>query len=364
MRPAGGHDSATGDLRAACHHGGVPSHRPRLAGTLLGVALAAVVAGPVAAHGPVPPDPPSAWNLIFGWSFEPLVAIPLALAAIGWLLLVRRIDREHPDTRVPAGRTLAFLGGLITIAVALESGIERYDTTLFSIHMVQHLLLMLLAAPLLVLAAPVTQVLRAASPEVRQRWILPFLRSGPVVAVSHPLTAGVAFAGVLYATHFSPLYDLALENVAVHDVEHAMYLACALLFWWPVMGLDPAPHRMGYGARVLYLLIQMPLNSFLAVAILFDDQPLYHHYATLGSPYGIDALADQQLAAGIMWVVGNVAFVIAVLGVVAAWMRQEERDQPAMDRRADLERAAIAARADQLAARRAQSGSGEASSSR
>ena len=112
-----------------------------------------------------PHDPPTLATLAFGWSFEPLVAIALLAAAAGWLALVRRVRRLHPASPVPACRTAAFLGGLAAIAVALLSGIERYDTTLFSVHMVQHLLLLLVAAPLIALAAPVTQVLRAASPE-------------------------------------------------------------------------------------------------------------------------------------------------------------------------------------------------------
>jgi putative copper resistance protein D len=93
----------------------------------------------------------------------------------------------------------------------------------------------------------------------------------------------------------------------------------------------------------------MPFNSFLGMAILFAAAPLYPHYATLGTPYGISPLADQQLAGGIMWLAGDVVFILAILGVVAAWMRHEERDAPAAERRADVGRALISERADQLA---------------
>jgi putative copper resistance protein D len=238
----------------------------------------------VAAHGAVPPSPPDALTLALGWTFEPLVAIPLAALAIGWLVMVDRIDRMHPASPVPVPRTASFLGGLAVIAVALMSGVERYDTTLFSLHMVQHLLLMLIAAPLLVLAGPVTQLLRVASPGVRQRWIMPLLHSPVVAAVGHPVVAAVTFTAVLWVSHFSPLFDLALEDRFIHDLEHALFLGAALLFWWPVVAVDPARIRMGHAARALYLLVQMPLSSFLAMAVLFTDAPLYHHYATLGSP--------------------------------------------------------------------------------
>ena len=338
----------------------------------LGVLAALALPVPVAAHGPVPQGPPTVATLALGWSFEPLVAVPLLLAAVGWLLLVRRIGKAHPDTPVPIVRTAAFLGGLAAIAVALLSGIGRYDTTLFSVHMAQHLLLLLVAPPLIALAAPITQLLRAASSRVRNRVFLPVLHSTAVSVLAHPVVAWLTFGLVLWVTHFSPLFDIALEDRAAHDIEHAVYLGAALLFWWPVVGVDPAPRRMGHAARVLYLLLQLPLNSFLGMAILFADAPLYPHYASLGSPYGITALADQQLAGGIMWFAGDIAFIGAVLGVVAAWMRHEQREAPAAERRADVERARLRERADQLARARAagttgapnQAGSGDSSSSR
>jgi putative membrane protein len=301
------------------------------------------------AHGPIPADAPSPLTLALGWRFEPLVAVPLLLAAAGWLALVRRIDRLHPDQPVPARRTAAFLGGLAAIAVALTSGIERYDTALFSVHMVQHLVLMLVAAPLIVLAAPVTQLLRAASASSRRRVLLPILHSTPVAALGHPVVAWLTFTLVLWASHFSPLFDAALENAGIHQAEHVVFVLAAVLFWWPVIGVDPARHRLGYPARALYLLAQMPFNSFLGMAILFASAPLYPHYATLGSPYGISSLADQQLAGGIMWLAGDVVFIVAILFVVAAWMRHEERDAPAAERRTAAQRALINERADQLA---------------
>jgi cytochrome c oxidase assembly factor CtaG len=338
----------------ASRAGLVPNHRPRgRAVTLLGVpgglALALLGPGVVAAHGPVPHDPPTLANLALGWSFEPLVAVPLLAAAVGWLVLVRRVRRLHPATPVPVFRTVAFLGGLAAIAVALLSGIERYDTTLFSVHMVQHLLLMLAAPPLIALAAPVTQVLRAASPEVRRRYLLPILHSTPANVLGHPAVAWLTFTVVVWSSHFSALFDVALENEVVHTAEHVAFLAAGLMFWWPVVAADPAPRRLTYPVRALYLLLQMPPSSFLGMAIVFAAAPLYPHYATLGSPYGIDPLADQQLAGGIMWLTGDVVLIAAILAVVAAWMRHEERDAPAAERRADTERARLRERADQLA---------------
>jgi putative copper resistance protein D len=234
------------------------------------------------------------------------------------------------------------------------SGVERYDTTLFSIHMVQHLLLMLVAAPLLVLAAPVTQLLRAASTDVRQRRLVPLLHASVVGAIGHPVVAWLTFSLVVWLTHFSPLFNDALEDRGIHDIEHAAYLVTAVLFWTPVIAADPARRRLPYPVRILYVLLQLPVNSFLGMAILFADSPLYAHYATLNAPYGINALADQQLAGGVMWFCGDIAFIGAILLIVGAWMRHEERDAPAAERRADAQRAALAERAAELARARAE----------
>ena len=322
-------------------------------GTLLGGFLAIGLPGAAAAHGAIPAEPPTLVSLAFGWSFEPFVALPLIVAGLVWLRLVSRVNAGHPDSPVPPVRTWAFLGGLAAIAIALLSGIGRYDTALFSVHMVQHLLLTLVAAPLIVLGAPVTLLLRAATPMGRRRWILPVLHSRSVRVLGHPVVAWLAFAGVMWGSHFSALFDAALEQPLLHDLEHGLYLAAGLLFWWPVVGLDPSPYRMTHPARVLYAFLQMPQNSFLAVAILFADAPLYAHYTTLGAPWGIDALADQQRAAGIMWLVGDALFLVAVIGLVAAWMRHEQRTTVAADRRADVARAAIREREAALRARRA-----------
>jgi putative membrane protein len=336
-----------------------PLRRPALVagGLALGTALlAGPIAGTVLAHGPVPAEPPGPAAFLLGWSFEPALVLPLIAVAIAWWRLVGAVDRAHPDHPVPAIRRWSFLAGLLAIAVALQSGIERYDTTLFSVHMVQHLILTLVAPPLLALSAPITQLLRAASPSTRNRWILPVLRSRPIGVIGHPVVAWLALASVMWATHFSPVFNVSLEEPLVHDLEHGLYLAAGLLFWWPVLGLDPAPHRMSHPARILYLFLQMPQNSFLAMAILFADAPLYPHYATLGSPYGIDPLADQRLAAGIMWFVGDVIFLIAMLAVLAGWMRSEQRGAAAAERQADVERGAIREREAAHRARRVAGG--------
>jgi putative copper resistance protein D len=313
--------------------------------------LGLVAIGPVLAHGPIPAEQPSVLSLAFGWTLEPAVLLLLALGALGWTWIVRRIDLRHPSNPVPRRRSAAFLGGLVVIALALLSGIGTYDTALFSIHMVQHLLLTLVAAPLIALGAPITTLLRVATPNLRRTVILPILHSRPVRVLAFPVVAWLVFAGVMWGTHFSPIFDRSLEDPLVHDLEHALYLGAALLFWWPAVGLDPSPWRMPHPVRAMYVLLQMPQNTFLAVTILNSTVPLYPHYATLTRTWGPTVLEDQQVAGGLMWLGGDLLFLAAMGAILAGWMLHEKRQEAVADRRDDREREAIRVREARLAER-------------
>jgi cytochrome c oxidase assembly factor CtaG len=319
---------------------------------VVGFGLAAPSA--VAAHGVVTEGPPTIANLLFGWTFEPAVVIPLLASVLWWRYAVRRVNAQHPANPVPRVRSLAFYGALAAVAVALDSGIDRYDTVLFSVHMVQHLLLTLVAAPLFALSAPITLLLRLSSPATRRRWILPVLHGRVLRTLSFPVVSWLIFAAVMWGTHFSPIFDRSLEDPVIHDVEHALYLGAALLFWWPAIGLDPSPWRMPHPVRAMYVFVQMPQNTFLAVTILNSPAPLYPHYATLARPWGPSALLDQQLAGGLMWIGGDVLFIVAIGLIVGGWMLHEKRHEAANDRRVDRERAAMRVREMRLAERLAE----------
>jgi putative copper resistance protein D len=314
------------------------------------VALA-VAPSPVAAHGSVPQAAPDPASLLLGWTFAPIPTLALAAAAAWWMWAVGRVNSRHPGSPVPRRRTAAFLLGLAALAFALVSGIERYDTTLFSVHMVQHVLIVLVAAPLIALSAPVTLLLRLSSRETRRRWLLPILHSRAIRVLAFPVIAWITFAGVMWASHFSGFFDLALEDPLVHDLEHGLFLGSALLFWWPAVGLDPAPWRIGFPARIAYVFLQMTQNTFLAVVLLNASTVLYPHYASLGQPYGLNALDDQRLAAGVMWIAGDAIFLAAIMLLVAAWMRAETRGLTRVDRQADLDLAQIRIRERRLADR-------------
>ncbi len=189
---------------------------------------------------------------------------------------------------------------------------------------------------MLLLGAPITVALRASSPSVR-RGLLSVLHSHVMAVISFPLIGWVLFAAVNWGWHFSSLYDQALENDALHYLQHFTFLAAALLFWWPVIGADPSRWRLPYPVRLFYLFLAMPQNSFLGVAIRSASTVLYPHYLTNVRSWGPTPLADQNLGGVLMWVGGDIVFLIAMALVVSAWVRQEDRRTARLDARLDAE---------------------------
>ena len=220
--------------------------------------------------------------------------------------------------------------------------------------MVQHILLILVSAPLLALAAPITLLLRVSSHETRRRWILPVLHSRIARVLSNPIVAWILLATVMWVSHFSPLFDAALEDPVIHDLEHILFLTAAMLFWWPAVALDPSPSRMGHPARLGYVFMQMTQNTFLAVVLISTTAVLYPHYASLSIPWSSDPLEDQRLAAGFMWIVGDAIFIGALMALLYGWMRAEEREASRNDRDAAQDLAAIRVREQRLAERLAE----------
>ena len=286
---------------------------------------------------------PSLGVVLSTWSGDPLPWIGIVLAITLYLAAVRIVDRAHPANPVPRRRIAAWLAGVAVVALALVSAVHIYAGSLFTVHMVQHLLLAMVAPPLLALGAPVTLTLRAASVNVRRSILLPVLHSWPVKAISWPPVGWTFFAVVMWATHFSPLYNAALENQALHSAEHLLYLIAGVLFWWPVIGADPIRWRLSPIARMAYLAAQMPFNTAVGLAIYYAPTILYPHYALLGRTWGPDPLTDQQVAGIVMWGFGDVILLGALVLAVEAWLRADEKRSRRTRERAthDVERASV-----------------------
>jgi putative copper resistance protein D len=258
------------------------------------------------------------------WTLEPIPTVGIVVAALLYLEGIRSV-RRRPGPAFPPGRIACFLGGLAVLFLALASPIDGYSGVLLSDHMLQHLLIAMVAAPLLVLGTPILLALRAASPETRQRFLLPILHSRFVRVLASPIVGWGTFALVMWGSHVSGLYEAALRSTGVHALEHFAYLASALLFWRPIVGLEPGPGRLSHPGRILYMFLAMPVTSLLGLAISASNHLLYPTYLAGANLLGISALSDQHLAGTLMWTVGMFLMAPAIGLVLLDWMRRDEQ---------------------------------------
>jgi putative membrane protein len=277
------------------------------------------------AHMDTPVTPDNVWS---SWNLDPLIIMPLFLLVALYLSGLRSIWRTAGRSHgVPLRRAAAFFAGILTLLIALVSPLDRVAGALFSMHMVQHLLLVVVAAPLLVYSAPLSPVLIAlprpwrrkagrvsATPATRTaaHWIL------------NPLVVWWLQAVALWLWHIPALYEAALRSNWWHALEHAMFLSTALLFWWVVI----QPHgrrRLGLGLTVVFLFTTMIQSSALGALITFAPSTWYTAHAEYTAAWGISPLGDQQLAGLIMWVPGGLVYLGAALAAFAFWFRSMDR---------------------------------------
>jgi putative membrane protein len=264
--------------------------------------------------------PPAASGHGFGSgaSTNPLLLEALVLAFLGYVWLASRVDRHHPLNPWPARRTASFTVGLAIIGLALLSPIDVYADDLLSVHMLQHLLLAMVAPPFLVASSPMTLLLRASSASFRQRRLLPLLHHPVVRILSHPIVTWVVFVVAMWTIHFSPLFDAALRDPLLHDAEHVAFLTSGLLFSLPLFGSDPLPHRLGPGGRIVYLLAAMPPMSLLGMVLATAPTLLYPSYLPRLAVLGIAPQADQSFGGAVMWLGSDAAMLVMAALVVAA----------------------------------------------
>jgi cytochrome c oxidase assembly factor CtaG len=255
---------------------------------------------------------------LLSWPFDPwLLAALLVTAGVylrGWLVLRRRAPgRWH------GGRLAAFLGGLAAIYLALASPIEPFADLLLQVHMVQHLLLMMAAPPLLWLGAPLFPLLRGLPRPVRVSWVGPLLAAPPLRRLfgrlTHPAAALLLFLAVTWLWHAPPVYDLALRSHGWHYLEHACFLGAALLFWYPVVRPYPARPRWSPWLLFPYLILADLSNTALAALLTFSDRLLYPYYGEAPHLAGLSPLDDQAAAGVLMWVPGSAAFLLPLAGI-------------------------------------------------
>lgn len=273
------------------------------------------------AHPGQPLAPHDLWG---AWNLDPLPLLAIFLAA--WAYWVGRAYRRRPLER---WRDRCYAAALATLGVALVSPLDALSSTLASAHMVQHLLLMLVAAPLLAVSKPGTTLLLGIPPTIRRklvRWrrLLRLTRRN-TTWIRHPATVWTLHVGTLWFWHAAVPYDAALRHEAIHAAEHATFLITGVLFWAVILNI----HRSGRpspGFGILLLFVTAMQSVFLSALLTFAGAPWYSAYTQTTRPWGLEPLADQQLAGVIMWIPGGILYILTALTLLVDWIRQSEHD--------------------------------------
>ncbi|WP_020666410.1 bifunctional copper resistance protein CopD/cytochrome c oxidase assembly protein [Amycolatopsis nigrescens] len=284
--------------------------------------------------------PPTLARLLFDWRFDLVFGTVAIVLAVLYLLGVYRLRRRGDAW--PVGRTIAWLGACAALLIATSSGIGRYSPAMFSVHMGSHMLLSMVTPVLLVLGGPVTLALRALpaagkkAPPGPREWLLAFVHSPVSRALTHPVVALVLFVGSFYILYFSGLFDSALNYHWAHLAMNAHFVLTGYLFYWPLIGVDPAPRRLPPLGKLGLMFASMPFHAFFGV-ILMNMQTVIGEgfYRSLKLPWVGDLLTDQRLGGGIAWASGEVPVLLVLIALLVQWARADEREAKRSDRRED-----------------------------
>ncbi|GAB3299087.1 cytochrome c oxidase assembly protein [Parasphingorhabdus pacifica] len=285
---------------------------------------------------------PTALGLLFNIRFDLLygtLAIVLAgLYVWGVLKLRARGDQW------PVGRTAAWLLGCATIFLATSSGIGRYAPVMFSVHMGQHMLLSMLAPVFLVMAGPTSLALRVFKPAGKgnpagpREWLLAFVHSPVTRLLTNPLVALALFVGSFYALYFSGLFDMALPEHWAHLLMNAHFLLVGYVFYWPVIGIDPAPRSLPSLGKLGLVFASMPFHAFFGIIVMMSQNVIGENfYRSLELPWVPDLLADQKLGGGLAWASGEAPLVVVMFALLIQWSRADSRSARRIDRKADAD---------------------------
>lgn len=263
--------------------------------------------------------PPFGWQTAFTqWQFAPVVTAATAAAAVLYLWGVIRVARRHPARPWPAWRTAMFLAGLATIVFATQGGVGRYDDVLYWDHMVQHVLLVMVAPPLLIFGRPATLLLHASRNPLHAG-VKKVLRSRAAWFLTWPVFTALAYFGAVAIAHLTTLANVFQNNPAAHNAEHVLFLVTGYLFFLPVLGQEPIRWRLSYPLRLVVLFLIMPVDTFTGLILG------YGRIGTPGLPAGPrpawagGAVADLHAGGAVMWVAGDGVMFVLMMIVFAMW---------------------------------------------
>jgi cytochrome c oxidase assembly factor CtaG len=266
---------------------------------------------------------PFGWQAVVTvWQFAPIVTAAVVILAALYLWGVLRVARRHPARPWPAWRTGMFFGGLAVIVLATESGIGSYDDVLFWDHMVQHLMLLMVAPPLLIFGQPITLLLHASRNPLHT-WAKRAVRSRVASFLTWPVFGVVAYTFAVMAAHLTSLASLVETNQTLHNAEHVVFLVVGYLFFLPIIGTEPIRWRLSYPVRFIILVLIMPVDTFTGLML---------GYGTAGSPgvpsgpqpaWAPDPVADLHTGGAVMWVGGDALMFGLMMLVFLMWSMDE-----------------------------------------
>ena len=266
------------------------------------------------------------------WALTSPVAVILALLLVSYLFGLYRLNsraRTSDAPPIPAGRVALTLSGFAALAFSLIGPADAFAEDLFFLHMIQHLLLTLVAAPLLLVASPVAAYLWSLPANARYKVAGSFARRGPVGRVLRRLTfprfAIIFYILTMYVWHLPVMYEAAIHNEALHYAEHLMFFGAAVLFWWPIAGPAPIRSQLTYPKRLLYTMLAFTPSAALGAGITLIGETLYQHYEATPMQLGLTTGEDQSLGGLIMWVPGNFILVGAATILFFKWYALEAR---------------------------------------
>jgi cytochrome c oxidase assembly factor CtaG len=268
----------------------------------------------------VPPIPDL---LVTHWQADPSILVPAATASGLYLWGVRRVRG-----RWPVRRTLAFLAGVAGVVVALQSGLGTYDDVLLSAHMVQHVILLLLAPLLLLWGRPVMLALRAL-PRGGRAGLGSVTRR--LRFLGHWSVGLLVFNAVVLVPHIPALYDASLRHPLVHDLQHLIFLFGGMIFLWPLFGAPAGRGALGSVGGLCYVIASMPACAVAGAYLNQATAVVYAHYAAVDHTLGLSAVNDQRQAGAIMWVGAHLILTFVALWVLGSKLVAEERRQRVRD---------------------------------
>lgn len=275
-------------------------------------------------------------DFLTAWLIDPLAVAVLVLAAVLYLLGRARMG-GMPDAR-PVGRTWAYLSGLLVVGLALLSPVSVYSDRLFFMHVFQHLLLTVVAVPLLLQGAPVGPLLWSLPASLRRRLERPLSPGSAAAGVFHRLTSPIVAASiyllVFAAWYLPPLFDAAQGGAAAHHAAHLTLLLAAALFWWPVAYPTLGSSRLNHITAVMYLLVAAGLGGLIGGALTFLERPAYGTYTGVPRTWGISVVGDQQIGGAVMWAVGGLVYLSWAFVQLIRFLINEERAQAEAESRA------------------------------